>query len=95
LDDEPAVKKKSLPTTPVTPKVRDTADQARWLERKADWEATRDVVLDEVLDKVKQKYGQICFSKWGKEILPVLVMSPFDVPPGPVREMWFDMYEKV
>jgi hypothetical protein len=92
LDDEPepGVNKESVPI-----KVRDAASQARWLKRKADFENVRDEVLDQVPEKVKQRFGQICFSKWGKEMLPVLVLSPYDVPPEAVRDMWFAMYKKV
>jgi hypothetical protein len=90
LDDKPAVKKESIPS-----KVRDAASQARWLKRKAAFEKLRDDVLNDVPEQVKEKYGQIGFSKWGKVFIPVLIMNPFHVPPGPVRETWFDMYEKV
>ena len=91
LDDKPAAKKESVPR-----KVRDAASQARWLKRKADSEKARDSVLDEIPENVKQKFGQICFSRWRKQdMLPVLVMSPFSVPPGDVRETWFDMYREV
>jgi hypothetical protein len=95
LDDTPAVKKESVMSIPGTPIVRNAASQGRWLERKANFEAQCAEVLDEVPETVKQRFGQIFFSKWGKEILPVLVLSPFDAPPGPMREMWFDMQEKV
>ena len=90
LDAKPAAKKESVPS-----KVRDAASQARWLKRKAEFDEARDSVLDEVPENMKQKYGQIRFLKRSKEKLPVLVMSPFTVPPGDVREKWFRMYERV
>lgn len=41
---------------------------------------------------VKSRFREGGFSKWGKDWLPVLELGPFDVEPGPVRDMWFDMY---
>jgi hypothetical protein len=91
LDDTPAVEIEYYVPT----KVRTGKSQARWLKRKADFEQGRDEILDQVPEKVKARFGQICFSKWGKEFLPLLVLNPYDVPPGVVRDQWLTMKEKV
>ena len=68
---------------------------AKQLKMKEEFEKTKKEVLDSLPDEVKSKFGQQYFSKWAKSHLPCLVLSPYSVPPGSVRDMWFDMYEKV
>lgn len=66
------------------------------LERKKRiFEEARDMIMADVPDSTKESFGQIYFSKWGKQFLPCLVMNPYSVPPGGVRDMWLDMYDKV
>mmetsp|Transcript_19636 Transcript_19636/g.48279 ORF Transcript_19636/g.48279 Transcript_19636/m.48279 type:complete len:822 (-) Transcript_19636:25-2490(-) len=65
------------------------------LQMKEDFEKTKQEVLDSLPEEVTSKFGQQFFSKWGKSCLPLLVLSPYNVPPGPVRDMWFTMYDKV
>ncbi|CAJ1961073.1 unnamed protein product [Cylindrotheca closterium] len=67
----------------------------RQLQMKEKFEKRKQEVLDSLPGEVKSKFGQQFFAKWAKSPLPVLVLSPYNVPPGPVRDMWFDMYEKV
>lgn len=64
-------------------------------EEKEIFEAEREEILKEIPDDVKSKFGQIMFSRWSKETFPVLVMSPFQVAPGRVRDLWYTMYDKV
>ena len=64
-------------------------------EKKELFEKERDEILDEIPASVKERFGQIYFSKWGGNFLPCLALSPFSVPPGPVRDMWYTMYDKV
>jgi hypothetical protein len=40
-------------------------------------------------------FGQIGFVKWGKGDHPVLILNPYYIPPGPVRDQWISMYKKV
>jgi len=49
--------------------------------------------LEALPDQVRQMFRQICFTKWGKNWLPVLVLSPFDVD-GELREDWMRKYDK-
>lgn len=64
-------------------------------EKKRQFEEARDLILAEVPHEVKDRFGKIYFTKWGKQILPCLAMNPYSVPPGSVRDMWLDMYDKV
>jgi hypothetical protein len=64
-------------------------------EKKDLFEMGRDDILKDVPNSVKARWGQICFTKWSKDYLPCLSLSPFDVPPGPARNVWLDMYDKV
>ena len=51
--------------------------------------------LGRIPKDVKLRFREGGFSKWGSDWLPVLELGPFDVEPGPVRDMWFDMFRKV
>jgi hypothetical protein len=54
-------------------------------------------MLEQVPDCVKDRFGHIYFTKWGKgrqsRYLPVLVVNPFDIPPGEVRQEWIDKFK--
>jgi hypothetical protein len=67
----------------------------RQLEEKAQFESERDSILKDVPGNVKERFGKIFFTKWSNQLLPCLVMNPFDVPPGPARDVWYTMYDKV
>lgn len=69
--------------------------EAKREAKRERFEKERDDILADVPKQVKDRFGKIFFSKWSINILPVLVLSPYSVPPGPVRNMWFDMYHKV
>ncbi len=64
-------------------------------EKKRKFEEARDLILADVPQEVKARFGKIFFTKWGKQTLPCLAMNPYSVPPGNVRDMWLDMYDKV
>lgn len=51
--------------------------------------------LRDVPSTVKNKFGKIYFSKLGKFMFPCLVVDPYSVEPGSVRDKWLDMFEKV
>jgi hypothetical protein len=63
--------------------------------RKAFFEKERDEILSDIPDSVQDRFGQIFFTKWGTNFMPCLAVSPFSVPPGPVRYEMYEMYEKV
>jgi hypothetical protein len=64
-------------------------------EKKDLFELGRDDILKDIPNSVKARWGQIFFTKWSKDYLPGLSLSPFSVPPGPARNVWLDMYDKV
>ena len=65
---------------------------------KSKFEAERKQILSDLPDSIKSMFGTIGFAAAEfdeNEIVPVLVMSPYDVPPKPVRDVyWFDQYSK-
>eukprot|EP00339_Tiarina_fusa_P000689 CAMPEP_0117006428 /NCGR_PEP_ID=MMETSP0472-20121206/6659_1 /TAXON_ID=693140 ORGANISM="Tiarina fusus, Strain LIS" /NCGR_SAMPLE_ID=MMETSP0472 /ASSEMBLY_ACC=CAM_ASM_000603 /LENGTH=939 /DNA_ID=CAMNT_0004707889 /DNA_START=241 /DNA_END=3060 /DNA_ORIENTATION=- len=63
--------------------------------QKGIFERERDEILRDIPEEVKARFGQIMFSKWSNSYLPVLVMNPFKVPPGGVRDLWYSMHDKV
>ena len=73
----------------------DDMAKKRYRKLKQRFEEERDEILGNIPDSVKDLFGQVGFTKWGKFNLPVLVRSPYDVSPGDVRDIWFDMYNKV
>jgi hypothetical protein len=64
-------------------------------EAKMEFMELRTGVLEALSDSYKRKFGEIVFAKWKKEFLPALILSPFSVPPGPVRTLWMEKFEKV
>ncbi|KAL3809175.1 hypothetical protein ACHAXA_010633 [Cyclostephanos tholiformis] len=62
------------------------------LTTKKEFEIFRSEWLNRVPKEIKSRFREGGFSKWGKDWLPVLELGPFDVEPGPVREMWFEMF---
>lgn len=78
-----------------TPVVQERDVQRKMKDKKIGLEISRKLTLDEVPESVKERFGQIYFSKWSKQTLPVLVMNPYSVPPGKVREMWVEMFNRV
>jgi hypothetical protein len=53
-------------------------------------------LLSRVPESVKSRFREGGFCRWRKdEWLPVLELGPFDVAPGPVRDLWLEMFEKV
>ena len=96
------------PTTTTTKKksTDDDADsvKAKKLEKtlhdgradaKDEFELQKAEVYNTLSGSYKQMFGQIIFAKWKKMYLPALVLSPYSVPPGLVRTMWMDKFEKV
>lgn len=68
---------------------------ARMLEKKAEFERERDEVLNDVPQSAKERFGGVYFSRFGGYYGPVLVMNPYRVAPGPVRNEWLEMFHKV
>ena len=64
-------------------------------DAKMEFESQRSDIYNALSPSYKQMFGQIVFAKWKKIYLPALILSPYSVPPGPVRTMWMDKFEKV
>lgn len=62
---------------------------------KEEFDAFREEILSKIPNKVKNRFREGGFSRWGKDWLPVLEIGPFDVEPGPVRSMWMEMFQNV
>lgn len=61
-------------------------------EKKRDFERRRDEILSCVPAEVKARFGEIYFSTFGKFVGPVLIMNPYKVEPGPLRDQWLTMF---
>jgi hypothetical protein len=75
------------------PKSPDWQRQREIAQKK--FEEERDAVLASIPESYRALFGQIGFYPWSKSLLPVLIVSPFDVPPSPVRKQWLEMFNKV
>jgi hypothetical protein len=65
------------------------------LATKREFEKYRSEWLGRIPGDVKSRFREGGFSKWGKDWLPVCELGPFDVEPGPVREMCLEMFRNV
>ena len=67
-------------------------------EEKEHYEKERDKTLKALPDSIKNMFGHIGFAPSETDddlMLPVLVVSPYSVPPKPVRDIyWFDFFLK-
>ena len=52
-------------------------------------------VLSMTPQHLKDMFGQVCFARFGKAWWLVLVLVPYDVPPGSVRNQWTEQFERV
>jgi hypothetical protein len=93
--EQPKKKSKRASKTTGKPAVTKELLEKRRKEVKADFEARKNDILEQVPDEVKGRFRQLGFAKWSKSYLPILILSPFDVPPGPVRQQWMKMFENV
>jgi hypothetical protein len=75
-------------------KLEKTLEEGR-AEAKREFEAERARIMDALSVSYRNMIGEIVFAKWKKESLPALILSPFSVPPGPVRTLWMNKFEKV
>ena len=73
------------------------AAAASLIEKKELFEKEKQEFLDQIPNSVKERYGQMYFGKWSAKYLPVLVMDPYKLEPGPgsTREQYIAMFEKV
>jgi hypothetical protein len=62
---------------------------------KAEFEAKKAEVDEHMPQSYRDMFGQIGFFRWSKTLLPVLILDPFDVPPGEVRILWLEYFDRV
>lgn len=91
----PITKKKSTDSNVDRKKKLEKALREGRADAKHEFELQRDEVFQTLSTSYQQMFGQIIFAKWKKSYLPALVLSPYSAPPGPVRTMWMDKFEKV
>jgi len=71
----------------------DLKDNPLLIEAKKRFESEKQQILEKIPEKIKKDFRKIGFTKWGKQMLPVIELSPFDVEPGGVRDQWISMFE--
>jgi hypothetical protein len=93
-DQDGQAKRKLLPLK--KSKDQEVAVESAFVEpqTKREFEQWRKKFLSTVPTKLKNMFGQIGFASFGKQLLPVLILNPFHVPPH-IRKDWIEMYEKV
>ena len=64
-------------------------------KKKEKFERERDEILSGVPAEVKARFGGMYFATFGKLVGPVLVMNPYSVEPGPLRDQWITMFHNV
>ena len=64
-------------------------------EKKKEFDRQRDEILSCVPEEVKSRFGEIYFSTFGKFVGPVLILNPYKVEPGPLRNQWLSMFRNV
>lgn len=62
---------------------------------KKDFEKERDEIIAQLPESYSSLFGQIGFTKYQKLWYPVLILHPYRVPPGPIRDQWLEAFQKV
>ena len=65
------------------------------LPTRQEFEKYRSEWLGRIPQNVKSRFREGGFSKWGKDWLLVCELGQFDFEPGPVRDMWLEMFHNV
>lgn len=84
----------TAPCLPNTQKKQRLVKEAKG-DAKVEFEEFRHACLSKLPMTYKQMFGEIGFTKFNKVTTPCLILNPFDVPPGVVRQKWIDMFIKV
>ena len=96
----PATKKRKKQSTAVEENEPTMEEKEQMLqegieEARMQFENDRDELLASLPSSYSEKFKEIGFAKWAGSVIPVLVLSPYDVPPGKVRNDWMKGYENV
>ena len=65
------------------------------MDAKKEFEEGRDAILARVPEEYKQMFHQVAFAKWKKELLPCVILSPYDISTSDVRKSWIKMFHNV
>ena len=63
--------------------------------QKEIFEQQREEIMALVPESVKGRFGEIAYAAFGKYFGPVLILDPYHVSPGQVRDQWFKMFHNV
>ena len=63
--------------------------------KKELFKSFRDELTADLPVEYKDKWGQMAWGEFSKVYYPILILSPFHVPPNPLRQQWFEKYKKV
>jgi len=64
-------------------------------EAEREFNLAKEDVLVDVDTIIKENFHQIGFSRWSGTWLPIIQLSPYDPPPGVVRNDWMKIFNKV
>jgi hypothetical protein len=64
-------------------------------DAKKQFEFGRDSALASLPESFKRMFNRIGFTKRNNKYLPVIIMNPYSIPPGNVRNLWLSSYEEV
>ncbi len=59
------------------------------------FEKEKENVLSSLPAEITEDFRKVCFAKWNGKYFCVLQLSPYDLPPGDVRNQWMSMYKDV
>ena len=94
----PYKKRKMKPSSgtpePVIPSPKKRQKMDATAARK-EFDREKEGVMAQVPADNKKLFLQVGFAKWGKGYLPAMAVSPYDVPPGDIRDQWMKMYQNV
>jgi hypothetical protein len=93
--DEKSIATSSKKRTAKQEQARKNVLEGARKDAKKEFEAKRDAFLSTLPDLLKRMFGQMGFVKYQKEFLPVLILSPYNVPPSQTRDNWLTGYENV
>lgn len=55
-----------------------------------EFDQVKEEILSKIPEEIKSKYSQIGFFNSNEHHFPILALSPFDVPPGGLRDKWLE-----
>jgi hypothetical protein len=89
-----STKKRKASTTSSAKDLQKRLEHAR-LQEKAAFEAKRDEILRDYPPQSKAMFGEIGFTNWSGKVYACIVLNPFQIPPGSVRNQFYQTFEKV